>query len=50
LRKQKIDGHARNRKYAAFVEWISGRTALEKPESAARQARIQQLTEVVQKG
>jgi hypothetical protein len=50
LRKQKIDGRACNRKHAAFAEWISGRAALEKPDSAARQARIKQLTKVAQKG
>jgi hypothetical protein len=31
LRKQKIDGRARNRKHAAFAEWISDRSAFGNP-------------------
>jgi hypothetical protein len=58
LRKQKIDGRARNLKRAAFAGWIPDWAALEKPgreprndrRFTASQARIQQLTEVVQKG
>jgi hypothetical protein len=50
LRRQKIDGRARNRKHAAFAERISDRAGLEKLDSAARQAPIGQLTDVVQKG
>jgi len=50
LREQKIDDRACNPEHAAFAEWISDRPRFQKLDSAARQGRIEQLTEFVQKG